>query len=93
MPECIYPEGLRLEKEGERYYQIASPEKALCDKLYDMSPVGNIKEIIALLLEDLRIDEGMLGELDMELLSNISNRYPSKNVRLMSKALRKMRKI
>ena len=58
-----------------------------------MSPVGNIKEIIALLLEDLRIDEGMLGELDMELLSNISNRYPSKNVRLMSKALRKMRKI
>ena len=93
VPECIYPEGLRLEKEGKRYYQIASPEKALCDKLYDMSPVGNIKEITALLLEDLRIDEGMLGELDMELLSNISNRYPSKNVRLMSKALRKMRKI
>ncbi len=93
VPECIYPEGLRLEREGDRYYQIASPEKALCDKMYDMPPVGNIKEITALMLEDLRIDEGMLGELDMELLSSISDRYPSKNVKLMSKALRKMRKI
>ena len=30
---------------GQYSYQVATPEKALCDKLYTISPVTSVKEL------------------------------------------------
>ena len=45
VPVDIYPYGVNLIKEGEYSFLIASREKALCDKLYELSPVKNQKEL------------------------------------------------
>lgn len=39
VPAAVYPLGVEIKVEGGYSYQIASPEKALCDKLYSLSPV------------------------------------------------------
>ena len=56
VPAEAFPLELVLVQEGDYFYRIASPEKAICDKLYTMSPTANIKELYALLADDLRID-------------------------------------
>lgn len=40
-----FPLALRIMQEGNYFYRIADPEKALCDQVYTMSPVANAKEI------------------------------------------------
>ncbi|WP_303148743.1 nucleotidyl transferase AbiEii/AbiGii toxin family protein [uncultured Cloacibacillus sp.] len=45
VPPKAFPLGLKVVHEGEYYYRIASPEKALCDKLYSVSPVANLSEL------------------------------------------------
>ena len=57
VPTKVYSYGIRLIEENGYSYQIAIPEKALCDKLYTLSPVKNLNELQFLLFNDLRIDE------------------------------------
>ncbi len=45
VPPEAFPLGIRLIQEGDYFYRIAEPEKALCDQLYTISPVPNIKGI------------------------------------------------
>ncbi len=45
VPSEAFPLGLRLVQEGEYFYRIAEPEKALCDQLYTMPPVPNTQEL------------------------------------------------
>lgn len=78
-------------KEGDYIFQIATPEKALCDKLYEMSPVSNMKELKCMLTEDLRIEEETLKTLNLEELQSIQNKYHTKNIDLLVKILSKMR--
>lgn len=53
-----YAVGLRQEKDGNAYYIIASPEKALCDLIATMQGVNlrYKKEALAFLEEDIRLD-------------------------------------
>ena len=60
IPSAAFPFGINLIKEGDYFYRIAEPEKALCDKLYSMHPVPNIRELEILLTDDLRIDKNEL---------------------------------
>ena len=53
VPSEVYPLGIVIRDEGEYSYLIASPEKALCDKLYSMPPVTSVKDIGQMLFEDL----------------------------------------
>ena len=41
VPSEAYPFGVILHEENGYGFQIASPEKALCDKLYTISPLKN----------------------------------------------------
>jgi len=56
VPKLVYPLGVNLIQEGDYSYQIATKEKALCDKLYTLSPLKNMTELQNLLFNDLRID-------------------------------------
>lgn len=89
VPIEVYPLGITLIKEGDYIFQIATPEKALCDKLYILSPVKNINEIKNVLFNDLRIDIEEFKKLNLEDIKQISNFYHCKNVELLYKYSRR----
>lgn len=67
LPLPYYSLGIRREKLSERQHiLIASPEKALCDKLITTSGIllRSKKETQQLLIEDLRLDEILLKEMN-----------------------------
>ena len=92
VPSDVFPIGIRLIKEGEYFYRIAEPEKALCDFLYTLPPVKNTKELELLLLEDLRIDWSEFLKLDSEKIRLLSQRYHVTNVKKLEILLRRAQK-
>lgn len=85
----MYPLGIKLETEGEYSFQIATREKALCDKLYTMKPVANQKDLRAMLKDDLRIDMDEIRKLDAKELQGIVKAYHATNVSLLYKIYKK----
>lgn len=88
IPASAYPYGIRLVTENQYIYAIASPEKALCDKLYTETPVKNKKELEVLLFSDLRIDKKDFQELNKTHLLSLTDLYKSTNLKLLKKILR-----
>lgn len=91
VPKVVYPIGIKLVEEGEYSYQIATPEKALCDKLYTLSPAKNMKELENLLFNDLRIDLEEFNKLSVKDIQEIAKLYHSTNVNLLYIYLRRQR--
>ncbi|MDO4560445.1 MAG: hypothetical protein Q4C86_05805 [bacterium] len=81
VPKKAFPLGIIIEREGEYWYRIATPEKALCDKLYIINPVKNTKELAAMLLEDLRVDENELRKLNRDVISTLCEKYHTTNIK------------
>lgn len=92
IPSAVFPLELRLIQEGEYFYRIASPEKALCDKLYVMDPAANTKELAAMLSDDLRIDEAGLKSLDREKIEMLSHQYHSTNIKKLAILMRRIQR-
>ena len=91
IPDLAYPEEIILKTEGDYSYQIATPEKALCDKLYTLSPLTNYDNLKKMLFNDLRIDEEGFQELDVNKIEKLSNLYHSTNVTLLAKYMRRLK--
>ena len=72
VPAAVYPLGVEIKVEGGYSYQIASPEKALCDKLYSLSPVYSVRALKELLFDDLRIDEAAFFSLQKDDILELS---------------------
>ncbi len=89
IPALAYPEEIVLKVEGEYSFQIASPEKALCDKLYTLSPLLNYDNLENMLFNDLRIDESEFNKLDINKIEKLSDLYHSTNVSLLAKYMEK----
>ena len=90
IPEKAYPLGIDWiydEKLGGRF--IATPEKALCDKIRYDKGIGTLtqKSMFSYLKEDLRIDLDF--ELDSKLVEKIAKAYKSKNLRTLAQLIRK----
>lgn len=90
IPDKAYPLGIDWlydEKRGGRF--IATPEKALCDKIRYDKGIGTLtqKSMIIYLKEDLRIDLNF--ELDSQLIEKIAKVYKSKNLRTLAQVIRK----
>ncbi|MDC7226180.1 MAG: hypothetical protein PQJ61_05405 [Spirochaetales bacterium] len=75
IPSIVYPKGIYRNTEGSSAFLIASPEKALCDKLFTIKSVRSIAGIEALLFEDLRLDEDRFNELDFLEMKELSLLY------------------
>ena len=88
VPEAVYSLGVSVFEDGEYSYQIASVEKALCDKLYAISPVKSLKNLEKLLFEDLRIDEDRFNQLNKEDILKIAPLYHSTNLNLFEKFIK-----
>lgn len=92
VPSDAFPHGILLMQEGDYFYRIAEKEKALCDQLYTKSPVHNMKEFRAMLLEDLRIDEEELRKLDVSKVEFLAEQYHTTNVKKLAALLRRMQR-
>lgn len=77
VPEAVYSLGVLIKEEGGYTYLLATPEKALCDKLYSLPPVNTIKGLRLLLFEDLRIDESEFWKLNLHELCELAPLYKS----------------
>lgn len=88
IPSNAFPYEIQLLEYNHYVFRIATPEKALCDKLYSLSPVSNKKELNQLLFDDLRIDEQAFHNLNKEILKDLCNMYKSTNLKLLNKLLR-----
>ena len=89
IPQNVYPFGVQLVEEGEYIFQIAVPEKALCDKLYTLKPIKNLKEMENMLIIDLRIDMDELYKFNLEDLEELTKLYHSSNVNLLYRYVRR----
>ncbi len=90
VPVAVYPLGINVIEEREYVYQIATPEKALCDKLYTLTPIKNMTELENVLFYDLRIDMDEFHKLNLQDIEEISNFYHSTNVNLLYRYMRKI---
>ena len=89
VPTKVYPIGIKIIEEGSYSYQIATPEKALCDKLYTLQPLKNMKELENILFNDLRIAQDEFDKLNLHEIEEISNFYNSTNVNLLYRYMRR----
>ena len=92
VPSDAFPLEIRLVQEGEYFYRIAEPEKALCDTLYIMPPAKNTTELASLLFDDLRIDDSELLKMDTEKIRFLSDRYRVTNMIKLATLLRRIKK-
>lgn len=83
VPKEVFNLGVVVLMDGMYSYQIATIEKALCDKLYTLSPVKNINDFKELLFNDLRIDEDIFNTLNKDDILKLAPLYHSKNLNLL----------
>ena len=92
IPMEAYQIGMdRVEIEGGRSFLIATPEKALADKLRDDRGTGvrTQEEMRSYLSDHLRIDPEGLGKLDPDRLAAIAVRYHSRKIRKLADMVRR----
>lgn len=84
----------RVELDDGRSFLIAVPEKALADRIVADRGAGitTQKELHDYLLSSLRIDPGMLRELDPTRLAEIAQHYRSRRVKLLADLVSRFRK-
>lgn len=89
VPAPVFYLGVQLREEGKYAYYIASPEKALCDKLYSVKPVHNRRELEELLFDDLRIDETEFLKMSKNDIVELAEVYHSTNVTFLAQYVRR----
>lgn len=87
VPKTVFRMGVRMMKENGYVYWLATPEKALCDKLYNIESIGSKRHIESLLFDDLRIDEDGLDSMDTDFIQRLSQLYRCRNVTFLSEYL------
>ncbi len=88
VPADAFPFGVEYVREGTYSYQIATREKAICDKLYICPVVHSVKDLKLMLFEDLRIDEDDFYKLDKEKILEFAPLYRSTNLNLLIKLVK-----
>lgn len=89
IPQLAYLEEIILKQEGDYSYQIATPEKAVCDKLYILSPLNDYSNLEIMLFSELRFDEEEFNKLDVDKIEKLSMLYHSTNIKLLASYMRR----
>lgn len=90
VPSAAYPYGIECVSENGYTFQIASPEKALCDELYIQSPVTNQRELKEFLFDGLRIDWELFCKLNMDDILFLNSKYHCTNIQKLTKTMEKI---
>ncbi len=93
--EARYATGAVLETVGATTFLIATPEKALVDKVWTDSRFSGsrISDFGTYLLDDLRIDEEALGGLMESRLESIARAYDSAKINKLVRYIGRLRRI
>ena len=85
---------VRVEGEHGQAFLIASPEKALADKIVSVrgGGISSIAEMSRFLEADLRVDVGALRSLSGERIDDFATRYRSLKVRHLSGLVRRIQR-
>lgn len=95
IPARAYEAGMvRVEGEHDQAFLIASPEKAMADKIVSVrgAPIASIGEMGRFLEKDLRIDAGAIRSLSAERIDEFAGRYRSLKLRRLSGYLRRLQR-
>ena len=92
VPIAAFPYGTTLYEENEYSFVLATPEKAICDMLYTLSPCGSRKELRQLLFEDLRIDETAFTNTNWGHMTELAGLYHTANHRLLISMMKEMKR-
>lgn len=95
VPSRAYEVGVvRVEGEHGQAFLIASPEKALADKLVSVrgAPIASVGEMGRFLEKDLRIDAGAIRSLSAKKIDEFAVRYRSLRLRRLSGYLRRLQR-
>jgi predicted transcriptional regulator of viral defense system len=93
-PLKAYQVGIDQAEVDGRPFLIATPEKALCDKIYNDRGTGirSQTEMREYLFASLRIDPESLKRLDADVVDDVGERYRSRKMRLLASIIRSSRK-
>ena len=89
IPLKVYPYGIGFVSNGNFNYYLASPEKALLDRLYKVPGQVRKKDIESLLFDDLRLGLDDLVNLDHAFVMEIAPLYGSQTLLCFSNWLAK----
>ena len=89
IPKKAFGKELIYHQENGYSFVIASPEKALCDTLYNSAPAANLKEFKTLLFAEIGIGKRKIFRLDPEILNELADLYGCRNLHLLKSFLRK----
>ena len=92
VPTEAFPYGVELRQEDGSGYMLATPEKALCDLIYTVSPLGNRAALKRLLFEDLRVDEQTFLQSDLKTMAELAALYHTENHRLLEGVIRESKR-
>ncbi|MDP8285408.1 MAG: hypothetical protein RAP03_01970 [Candidatus Electryonea clarkiae] len=82
VPVQVFPHDIIIQKENEQNYLIATPEKAICDSIYQIKSLKDQSDIDSL-LQDWRIDLELLKSLDQDSLQFLLPQYRRKSCDLL----------
>lgn len=85
----VFLSGVALIKAEGGSYLLASPEKALCDRVALVRSLQAQRDVPALLADELRVDVENLAEFDAELVKEIARRYRRASVTALANWLAK----
>ena len=89
VPLPVFPYEVYIKSEGSRNFLIAGREKALCDRLYQETPLSSGKTLEQFLFQNLRIEENDFLSLDARILLELCPLYRSKNLKLLESFIKK----
>jgi len=84
----------RIELDDGRAFLMATPEKALSDRLVSIRSAGitTQKEIYQLLIEDMRVKRGSIISLNSEQIMAMADSYRSRRLTLFARLIERMKK-
>ncbi len=95
IPSRAYEVGVvRVEGDNDQAFLIASPEKALADKVVSVrgTPIVSSAEMRRFLEEDLRVDAEAVRTLSAEQIDDYAARYRSRRLRLLGAVVKRLRR-
>lgn len=95
IPPAAYETGqVRIEADHEQAFLIATPEKALADKIVSLRglAITSAAEMQRFLEEDLRIELDFLKTLPAARIDDFARRYHSRKLRYLSQLVRQLQK-
>lgn len=87
IPKKAFPYGVELYEYGGYCWNMAVPEKAICDLLYTRRQLKNADDLKGFLFESMRIEEDDFDSLDKGKMAFLAGLYDHRNLKLLKEAV------